>query len=195
MVRCLYRLKCGKCSKKCKLASNSSSRWVAEEVGDPDLIHRLTQDIFKLKSVKLGEPPNLLANRWHSRRSRWKPPLGPPTLTRGSVKLGEVSEHLAKRREDRRARLMSLTGQKPDNFAIQRFKSCKLIHSPSLFICPNSHMHSSFYISCIFRVLLVLLCARDWITLLPSVSIFSLSTPKIGFLCPKFIYQNLYYLQ
>uniref|UniRef100_M1DYB1 Gag-pol polyprotein n=1 Tax=Solanum tuberosum TaxID=4113 RepID=M1DYB1_SOLTU len=48
-------LKCGKCSKKCRVMSNRSSRRVAEEVGEPDLIHRLTQGIFKLEYVKLAQ--------------------------------------------------------------------------------------------------------------------------------------------
>uniref|UniRef100_M1DTH3 Integrase core domain containing protein n=1 Tax=Solanum tuberosum TaxID=4113 RepID=M1DTH3_SOLTU len=53
------RLKCG----KCWLASKWSSRRITEEVGEPDLILHLTQDIFKLESVKLSEPRRSLANR------------------------------------------------------------------------------------------------------------------------------------
>uniref|UniRef100_M1DIV1 Integrase core domain containing protein n=1 Tax=Solanum tuberosum TaxID=4113 RepID=M1DIV1_SOLTU len=43
-------------------AKRSSWRF-AKEVGDPDLIRCLTQDNFKLESVKLSEPRKLLANR------------------------------------------------------------------------------------------------------------------------------------
>uniref|UniRef100_M1DRZ7 Integrase core domain containing protein n=1 Tax=Solanum tuberosum TaxID=4113 RepID=M1DRZ7_SOLTU len=47
------RLKCGKFSKKYRVASNRFYRRVTEEVDESDLIRRLTQDIIKLESVKL----------------------------------------------------------------------------------------------------------------------------------------------
>uniref|UniRef100_M1DH50 Uncharacterized protein n=1 Tax=Solanum tuberosum TaxID=4113 RepID=M1DH50_SOLTU len=59
-----------------------------EEVGDPDLARRWTQEIMQLKSVKLGGPMDKSAN----------PTLfvvWTLTLTGGLVKLGEVRNHLA----------------------------------------------------------------------------------------------------
>uniref|UniRef100_M1E179 Integrase core domain containing protein n=1 Tax=Solanum tuberosum TaxID=4113 RepID=M1E179_SOLTU len=52
-----------KVSEKCKLASQRSSRRIAEEAGDPDLDCRWTKDNFKVESLKLGVPRKLLANR------------------------------------------------------------------------------------------------------------------------------------
>uniref|UniRef100_M1DL42 Uncharacterized protein n=1 Tax=Solanum tuberosum TaxID=4113 RepID=M1DL42_SOLTU len=57
-----------KVSEKCKLASQRSNRRIAKEVGDPDLDRRWTKDNFKGKSVKLGVPKKLLANRRTGRR-------------------------------------------------------------------------------------------------------------------------------
>uniref|UniRef100_M1DKY0 Integrase core domain containing protein n=2 Tax=Solanum tuberosum TaxID=4113 RepID=M1DKY0_SOLTU len=54
------RLKCGKSSKRCRMVNNRSRRQGAEEVGELDLIRCLTQDIFKLESVKLSEPREII---------------------------------------------------------------------------------------------------------------------------------------
>uniref|UniRef100_M1DZF7 Uncharacterized protein n=1 Tax=Solanum tuberosum TaxID=4113 RepID=M1DZF7_SOLTU len=56
-------VKVWKVFEKCRLANQKSIRHIAEEVGVLDLNRRLTQDIFKLESVKLGEPRSKLANR------------------------------------------------------------------------------------------------------------------------------------
>uniref|UniRef100_M1D994 Uncharacterized protein n=1 Tax=Solanum tuberosum TaxID=4113 RepID=M1D994_SOLTU len=44
-------------------ASECSSRCIDEDVGAPNLIHRLAQHNFKLEPVKLGEPKSNLATR------------------------------------------------------------------------------------------------------------------------------------
>uniref|UniRef100_M1DLQ1 Integrase core domain containing protein n=1 Tax=Solanum tuberosum TaxID=4113 RepID=M1DLQ1_SOLTU len=47
----------------CRLASQRSNRHIAEEGGVPDSNHRLTQEYFKLESVKLGKARSNLASR------------------------------------------------------------------------------------------------------------------------------------
>uniref|UniRef100_M1DP64 Polyprotein protein n=1 Tax=Solanum tuberosum TaxID=4113 RepID=M1DP64_SOLTU len=63
MLSCiLNKVKVWKVFEKCRLASKKSSRRLAEKVGEPDLDLRWTQVIFKVESVKLGEPRRNLVN-------------------------------------------------------------------------------------------------------------------------------------
>ena len=64
-------------SEKCKWVSQRSSRRIAEEVGDPDLNRRWTKFNFKVESVKLDVPNNLLANGQLGRQLRSSLPFGP----------------------------------------------------------------------------------------------------------------------
>uniref|UniRef100_M1DCW4 Integrase core domain containing protein n=1 Tax=Solanum tuberosum TaxID=4113 RepID=M1DCW4_SOLTU len=95
------RLMCGKCSKMCRMAGNNSSRGVTEEVGEHDLIHHLTQDIFKLESVKLSEPRKIIGESPTMSAISTETTVGCPTLTGGSIKFGEVTEHPSNSQEDR----------------------------------------------------------------------------------------------
>uniref|UniRef100_M1DWK2 Integrase core domain containing protein n=1 Tax=Solanum tuberosum TaxID=4113 RepID=M1DWK2_SOLTU len=72
------RSKLGKVLKEYLEASNRSSWQIVDKFGGPDLSHRLTQDIFKVESVKLDKVRNLSAYRPPGWRSRWRPPLGFP---------------------------------------------------------------------------------------------------------------------
>uniref|UniRef100_M1DVK9 Uncharacterized protein n=1 Tax=Solanum tuberosum TaxID=4113 RepID=M1DVK9_SOLTU len=72
-------------NEECRVARNKSSRRVADVVGEPDLIRRLTQDIFKLESVNLGEPREIIGE---SSAIPTKTVVWTPTATGGPVKFG-----------------------------------------------------------------------------------------------------------
>uniref|UniRef100_M1DIR1 Integrase core domain containing protein n=1 Tax=Solanum tuberosum TaxID=4113 RepID=M1DIR1_SOLTU len=91
-------LKCGKCLKKCRVASNSSSRRVTEEVGEPDLIRRLTQDNFKLKSVNLCEPRVIVGESLIMSAISTETAVGTPTLT-GDMTKSKVAKRITPTQE------------------------------------------------------------------------------------------------
>uniref|UniRef100_M1DZH2 Uncharacterized protein n=1 Tax=Solanum tuberosum TaxID=4113 RepID=M1DZH2_SOLTU len=68
---------------------------------------RLTQDIFKLESVKLGEPRKIISESPTISAISTKTVVWTPTATRGPIKFGKAIENPACRRVARRALLMS----------------------------------------------------------------------------------------
>jgi len=111
----LCRLKSGVCLRMCSLASQESSRWLAEEVGEPDLDSRWTYKKHEVEVYKtqwanfwIGVSPNRSTSLILS-------VLWTPKLTECPVKLGEVSAHSACWWIGLRARIMSPNGWELDN--------------------------------------------------------------------------------
>uniref|UniRef100_M1DIV3 Putative plant transposon protein domain-containing protein n=1 Tax=Solanum tuberosum TaxID=4113 RepID=M1DIV3_SOLTU len=94
---------------KCRLASQESSRRLAEEVGEPDLDRRWTHKNSRWGSVKFDGPMDKSVTCRIGQRSRFCP--------RGPVKLSEVSHHSVDRRVVQRERLIPLKGPRTADMA------------------------------------------------------------------------------
>uniref|UniRef100_M1DB58 Integrase core domain containing protein n=1 Tax=Solanum tuberosum TaxID=4113 RepID=M1DB58_SOLTU len=79
--------------KKCRVARNRYSQRVTVVIGEPNLICCLTQHIFKLESVKLGEPREIIGESPTMSAISTKSIIWTPTSTGGPVKFSEAIHH------------------------------------------------------------------------------------------------------
>lgn len=124
----------------------SYSRFITEDVSDPDIDHHWTQDMIKLESVILGEPKKLSAHCKPICQFQYLSPFLFPKFIEDLIKLNKVNEFSELHQYVLRPKLMSQNGWELDGFCNQSFQLLKLFKIPSLKIL-QTHTSITTFIS------------------------------------------------